>query len=201
MEQQPSTPTSTPAQTNVTVTPVTPENEDVSFDLTSSDVSYNSMTDPETGAQDSDNSSIDVPSPDPKPEEAEVSESESEEYEPKLEITEVDDASAINETEEPKADTANINNAWSAIDDTEEPGSPTYQVPLGTILRSDSDSDLTTGWDRDQIMDIYVKEYDMPYWQWEILYVLKLAAQKYKKEFEEARAAYKADPFNDVNWR
>ncbi|KAI1769287.1 hypothetical protein GGR53DRAFT_153258 [Hypoxylon sp. FL1150] len=189
--------------TTVTVTPITPEDEYDPSDVTSSDISDNSMTDPETEAQESDNSSIYVTSPGRKSGEVEVPDSDSEpEYEPRLEPTVVDDAwSPLNSVEKAKSDATEINDTSSAIDDTKQPDSPTYQVPLGTILRSDSDSDTSSGWDRDQIMDIWVKEHDMPYWQWEMLFTLKLTAQKYQREFEEARAAYKADPFNDGDWR
>ncbi|KAI1208226.1 uncharacterized protein F4807DRAFT_156574 [Annulohypoxylon truncatum] len=51
--------------------------------------------------------------------------------------------------------------------------------------------------DGDEILDEWLEEQEMWFWQYEALFLMTLAAQRYKRTFEEARGAYKADPFND----
>ncbi|KAI1458171.1 hypothetical protein F4805DRAFT_150152 [Annulohypoxylon moriforme] len=51
--------------------------------------------------------------------------------------------------------------------------------------------------DGDEILDEWLEEQEMWYWQYEALFLMTLAAKSYKAQFEEARSAYKADPFND----
>ncbi|KAI0173484.1 hypothetical protein GGR52DRAFT_590697 [Hypoxylon sp. FL1284] len=82
-------------------------------------------------------------------------------------------------------------------DDEMDPETPPFQCSINKFVHTDPNS--TNGWDRDMIMDKRVEEYNMPYWQWEMLYIIAYTAKKFKKEFEDARAAYKADPYRDMD--
>ncbi|KAI1777226.1 hypothetical protein F4818DRAFT_409630 [Hypoxylon cercidicola] len=147
--------------------------DEVPSDPASSDLSENSTSDPDIEAQESDNSSLEVAPPSPKSDHVEVSESE-----PQSE-----------ETEKTEDSTPDIN-------DVEEPDSPIVEVKMGLEEVLDTDRDSS----RDLLMDIWIEECAMPYWQWEMLFILKLAAKRYMEEFKAARQAYKADPFNDIDW-
>ncbi|KAI1440289.1 hypothetical protein F5Y02DRAFT_403309 [Annulohypoxylon stygium] len=49
----------------------------------------------------------------------------------------------------------------------------------------------------DDILDEWLMDQEMWYWQYELLFLVTLAAKQYKHIFEEARGVYKADPFAD----
>ncbi|KAI0894712.1 hypothetical protein F4806DRAFT_114846 [Annulohypoxylon nitens] len=49
----------------------------------------------------------------------------------------------------------------------------------------------------DDILDEWLMDNEMWYWQYELLFLVTLAAKQYQHIFEEARGVYKADPFAD----
>lgn len=175
--------------TRTIITTITPLDEKNPSDPTSSDASEkDSASEPEAEPLESDNSSVEPAPCSPKSDQVEVSDSELE-LEPKSEAKAEPEGEVEIEAEETE-------NELPSNDNVEEPDSPVVQVSLDILLSGDPDST-----DRDVMMDTWVTEYGIPYWQWEMLFTIKLAAMRYKEEFEAARETYKVDPFRDVDWR
>lgn len=53
--------------------------------------------------------------------------------------------------------------------------------------------------DSDEILDVWIGDYEMWFWQYEVVFAAKLTARKFKDEFQSARDAYKVDPFADLD--
>ncbi|XXG95784.1 hypothetical protein Hte_002055 [Hypoxylon texense] len=182
-----------PTTPSVTVTALAPEDEKAPSDpVSSSDASEeNSVSEPEPETQESDDSSVEAAPCSPKSDQGEVPESK-----PELETETDADADAEADVEEEwvevVAETEMTEGALPSNDDV-EPKSPPVRVSLDTLLSSDPDS-------KDRDVDTWVLEYDIPYWQWEMLFTIRLAAKRYKDQFEEARKVYMVDPFRDVDW-
>ncbi|KAI1387854.1 uncharacterized protein F4822DRAFT_430600 [Hypoxylon trugodes] len=48
-----------------------------------------------------------------------------------------------------------------------------------------------------EVLDIWLEDHDMWYWQYEVVFAASLLATQYEEQFQDARKAYKADPFAD----
>ncbi|KAI2464734.1 hypothetical protein F4781DRAFT_57264 [Annulohypoxylon bovei var. microspora] len=75
--------------------------------------------------------------------------------------------------------------------------SETIEQPQPAIIQTYRE--LSSQTDSDAILDEWLYEQDMWFWQYEAFFVMTVAARHYKKSFEEARGAYKADPFADLD--
>ncbi|KAI1087135.1 hypothetical protein F5B19DRAFT_88771 [Rostrohypoxylon terebratum] len=75
------------------------------------------------------------------------------------------------------------------------PASETVQEPIPADFPTYRS--LSTQSNGDDILDEWLMDEEMWYWQFELLFIVTLAAKRYKHIFEEARGAYRADPFAD----
>ncbi|XDG06231.1 hypothetical protein ABKA04_005846 [Annulohypoxylon sp. FPYF3050] len=126
------------------------------------------------------------------------SEKQMEETDMKKETKEAEDAEMQKEAAQPAqpgSDTSIADHESSDSDMPElcssetdrEPIPPDFPTYYSLIEKSNGDD----------ILDEWLMDQEMWYWQYELLFLVTLAAKQYKHIFEEARGVYKADPFAD----
>ncbi|KAI1410419.1 hypothetical protein F5Y13DRAFT_202201 [Hypoxylon sp. FL1857] len=53
--------------------------------------------------------------------------------------------------------------------------------------------------DGDEILDIWLEDHNMWFWQYEVVFAAKLVERKFKEDFQNAREVYKIDPFAEAS--
>ncbi|KAL7622439.1 hypothetical protein AAE478_007944 [Parahypoxylon ruwenzoriense] len=82
-------------------------------------------------------------------------------------------------------------------DPKEKPQQATIETDFNTILAGNND--LSDPVRENEILGTWLEEYKKFYFQWELIYAATLVLQKFRGDFLAARAAYKADPWCDMD--
>lgn len=106
--------------------------------------------------------------------------------------------------EQPATPVAETTASTSRVPDT--PSQPEVPVPVpepASLVQSLTEENASKIWvwntpeGGDEILDTWVEDKAMWFWQWEIIFAARLTAHRFKQDFRDARSVYKVDPFAD----